>query len=162
MSDTNTNTTAPAATKPQVPSIPKKIYKLRCVDASNTQTKNGNKNLRIVCEFHPKDGNTPTMVNGVCIDGIKITGNSVVTPKTLYYVNKARSAFGLADIKAEEIESIDAAEFIGNECFAVCIGKTETDNEEDGTPMVDPYTGEPKVINKREILEWIRRPSVGE
>jgi hypothetical protein len=99
------------------------------------------------------------MIQGVCIDGVKITGNSVITPKTLFYVNKCRSAFGLAPIGAENIEDTDAEEFIGNECFAVCSGKTEADLDGEENPMVDPYTGEPKVVSKREIIEWIARPS---
>lgn len=145
-------------TSNQVSNIPKAVYKLRCLEAeTRTVQSSGNKMYSLVCEIIPNG--KPTMVQGVCIDGAKLYGRSVITVKALSHVNKCRSAFGLAPITAEDIDNTDAAEFIGNECYAICSGKTEDNMGDDNEPMKDPYTGETLVKHKKEIVEWIPRPA---
>ena len=149
------------STEKQISNIPKAIYKLRCIEGTNGQAQSsGNKMYNLVCEIIPKKEGSPTMVQGVCIDGTKMYGRSVITAKSLKFVNICRSAFGLAPIEADEIEITDANEFVGNECFAICAGKAEDNLDEDGSPMTDPYTGETLVKHKKEIIEWIPRPTV--
>ena len=145
----------------QIGNIPKGIYKLRCIEASLGQTQvTGNKMYNLVCEIIPKKEGSPTMTQGVCIDGTKMYGRTVITTKSLKFVNICRSAFGLVPITAEDIENTDAQEFVGNECYAICTGKVEDNLDEEGEPMTDPYTGETLTKHKKEIVEWIPRPTV--
>lgn len=138
--------------------LPRNYYRLKCLEASDEKTKTGNKMIKFKLEIIPRDNSTPTVVNDINIDGLVLYANSVVTDKSMQFHNDVRSAFGLNKLEPSEVEQAVAMQFKGLECFALCQGSSEIDKQADGTPIVDPYTNKPRVVTKREVVEFVPRP----
>lgn len=138
--------------------LPRNYYRFRCLEAEDAKTKNGHKILKFKLEIIPRDINTPTIVNGVQVDGLQVYANSVVTDKSIQFHNQVRAAFGLNRLEPNEVEQSVAVQFKGLECFALAQGTNEPDKTSDGTPIMDPYTGKPRMVTKREVVEFVPRP----
>lgn len=138
--------------------LPRNYYRFRCVEAEDVKTKTGNNMIKLKLEIIPRDANTPTIVSGVKIDGLSVYANTVITDKSVNFHNVVRSAFGLNRIAAHEIEQSVAAQFKGLECYALAQGTNEPDKTTSGEPILDPYTGKPRMVTKREIVEFAPRP----
>ena len=138
--------------------LPRNYYRFRCVDAEEAKTKNGHRMLKFKLEIIPRDANTATEVNGIKVDGLQVYANSVVSEKAVNFHNQVRSAFGLPKIEAHETEQSQAIQFKGLECFALAQGTNEPDKTSSGEPIMDPYTGKPRMVTKREVVEFAPRP----
>jgi hypothetical protein len=139
--------------------IPKNFYKLRVVECTASVTANGNKAYRMKAEITPRVEGNPTLINGVCIDGVQFFHNMVIMPKTLKFVNQVRSALGLEALTPETIEQTNPEEYIGLEGFAMCKCAKTPENDEEGNQLTDPYTSAPVFKFKRELMEWAPRPA---
>lgn len=139
--------------------LPRKYYKLRCLEVEDTKSKNGHKMFKFKLEVCPRDAGTPTEVKGICIDGLTLYSQSVVTEKALSFHNEVRSAFGLSAITNDELDTTQASAFKGLECFALCQGSSVPDKDSEGNTIIDPYTDEVKMINKREVCNFLPRKS---
>lgn len=140
--------------------IPRNVYKLRVREATNAKTKDiGNRMFKYVSEIIPREEGKPTIVNGVCIDGLEFYHQSVITEKALKFVNQFRGAVGLNDLTIEDMDSANAEDAKGLEFFAECFGKEETKvNEVTGEPLIDPFNDKPVKMLTREIVQFFVRP----
>lgn len=141
--------------------LPRNYYRFRCLEAEDAKTAKGHKMIKFKLEIIPRDINTPTIVNGVQIDGLQVYANSVVTDKSMQFHNQARAAFGLNRLEPSEVDQAVAIQFKGLECFALAQGTNESDKSANGDPILDPYTGKPRMVTKRELVEFVPRPENG-
>lgn len=138
--------------------LPRNYYRFRCVECEEAKTKNGHRMLKFKLEITPRDANTPTTVRDIKVDGLQVYANSVISEKSINFHNQVRSAFGLPKLEAHETEQSQAIQFKGLECFALAQGSVEPDKTSTGEPIIDPYTGQPRMVTKREVVEFAPRP----
>jgi hypothetical protein len=139
--------------------IPKNVYKFRVIEAENERSKKNNSRMaKLTLEFIETDPINHNDKN-VDINGLTIMSWSVVTAKSLKFANITRAAFGLSELKEDEIDLFDAKEFLGKTCFAIAHSTLEPQlNDITKEPLKNPYTGEALTKVQREISEWIPKP----
>jgi len=152
MSDDSTSKIDPAAYSIV---LPKKVYKLRVKEVKRQKTKE---------HGHPMDVLSLEImgapkVNGVDINGLDMKHWVTLTEKSLPFANATRQAFGLDKLEnQEDIENANPNDWLGTEAFAVCFSEKTEQKDDDGQPLLDPYTQKPLVNYRRQIDEFISRP----
>lgn len=144
--------------------MPKDYYKVRVMECEPTTTKNGHKMFKFKLEIVPKEHGVPTTVKSatgedICIDGIGLYSQSVISSKSLRFHNDCRSCFGIRPITEDGIEGANPIEFKGAEGFVLASGGATEDKDEAGNVIKDPYTGKPKMVTRREVHEFLPRPA---
>lgn len=142
----------------------KDYYKVRVVECEPAKTKNGHKMFKFKLEIVPREHGVSTVVKSatgddICIDGLTLYSQTVISEKSIRFHNDCRSCFGLRSITEDGIESTNPIEFKGAEGFVLASGGAEEEKNEAGEVIKDPYTGKPKMVTRREVHEFLPRPA---
>lgn len=136
--------------------LPLDGYMLRVIECDKATSKKGNPMLVIKAEVVDHPG---LSVNGEQVDINGITLNHWVTlmPKTLGIVNTFHKSVGMPIITESDLSHIDPLMYKGLKFPAVCESvKTEMKGT-DGTPVINPATGEQVITYNRNVKMVLSR-----
>lgn len=130
--------------------LPRRAYALRCLENEPaTSQKSGSPMFKQVWEIFNNSNDK--------LNGVKIRNIATMNEKALGFFNQNRVACGLPEVTLEEAKLLNAKEYIGLTAGAICVTETGQDENEDGTPMVNPLNGAPVMKHQHKVVQWLGR-----